>query len=58
MPARKLFRMNDHAARALQQRLDDDCGNLVPRSASKRSSFPRHSIWQVARVRPTGQCAQ
>src|SRR6266404_4227734 len=26
---KKLFWMNDHSARALQQRLDDDCGTLV-----------------------------
>jgi len=33
-------------------------GNLLAAFGEQGSSFPRHSIWQVARVRPTGQCAQ
>jgi hypothetical protein len=38
---KKLFRMNDHAARALQQRLDDDCGNLVAAFGEQTFEFSK-----------------
>ncbi len=55
---KKFLGMNDHSARALKQRLDNHGGDFMAVFGEQRSSLLRHSMWQVARVRPTGQCAQ
>ena len=54
----KFHRMHDHSARALQQRLDDQRGDLAVCCFQQPLSGSTQSMSQVARIFPTGQRKQ